>query len=148
MNEICAEDEEIKNKLISLLINEKEQSTEDDYYNDESSSESGEDYNCNPKYINVITKREDKEFLLDMIEKIEDPLAKKEYLERLKSLIIQEEKMPKIIEPFSISKLLDKYPNINNMKKETTKDLQTEINNLKSQVKQLQKEIIELKTKI
>ena len=55
--------------------------------------------------------------------------------------------MPKIIEPFSISKLIDKYPNINIMKKETTKDLQSEINNLKIQVKQLQQEIIELKLK-
>ena len=34
INEICAEEEEIKNKLIALLINDKEQGTEDDYYND------------------------------------------------------------------------------------------------------------------
>ena len=104
---------------MNLLINEKEQSSEDDYYNDISTSESEEDCNCsnNPKYINVITKKEDKEFLLDIVEKIDDPKTKKEYLERLKDLILQEDKMSKIIEPFSISKLIDKYPNMNNIRK-------------------------------
>ena len=149
INEICAEEDEIKNKLITLLINEKEQNTEDDYYNDLSSSEEQEDCNCSKvsKYINVITKKEDKEFLLDIVEKIDDPKTKNEFLERLKYIILQEDKMPKIIEPFSISKLIDKCPNMNNIRKETTKDLQIEINNLKTQVKQLQNEILELKTK-
>ena len=61
INEICAEEEEIKNKLIALLINDKEQSTEDDYYNDLTSSEEQEQENCSfpnsSKYINVITTK-------------------------------------------------------------------------------------------
>ena len=49
--------------------------------------------------------------------------------------------MAKIIEPFSFAKLIDKYPTMNNIRKETTKDLQAEINNLKTQVKQLQQKL-------
>ena len=150
INEIFSDNSELKEKILAIMINEEEVeyiSNGSEDYNDDKEISSDE-CNCkDKKYINVITTKEDKEFLLDLIEKIDNIETRKTYLEKLKGIILAEEKIPKITEPFSISRLLDKYPIEGIIKKDTTHSLQKEINELKQQVKVLQKEILELYTK-
>ncbi|ESQ30878.1 hypothetical protein EUTSA_v10012061mg [Eutrema salsugineum] len=87
INEIFQDQPDIQEKLTKLLISESEisEETDSDYLINEienssdSSSESQElsDNLCNCKTINVITKETDKQFLLDIIDKIDDPEIKK-----------------------------------------------------------------------
>ena len=54
------------------------------------SSENSQNYSdeiCNCRTINVITKDIDKKNLIDIIDKIDDPKTKKEYLLKLKDLV-------------------------------------------------------------
>ena len=92
-----------------------------------------------------------KEFLIDLIGKISDSDAKRDYLERLKGILLEEDKPPKFSPEArtstSINHAFDKYPISNPYQQVTTKQLQTEVNDLKTQVRFLKTEISDLKTK-
>jgi len=97
INEIFAEDSQMKAKLLSILIqhNSDNSEAEDNYYYSESTDS---EYASSPlPVVNVITTtKSQKEFLLDLIGQIPDGNLKKEYLEKLKQLILEEEdKTPK-----------------------------------------------------
>ena len=90
INELFAEDAQMKSKLLAVLIQEPlDQSEEDnEYYSDSTESE----YESSPlPVISVITNKSRKEFLLDLIGQIPNGDLKKEYLEKLKTLILEEE---------------------------------------------------------
>jgi len=136
-----------RKKLLSLLIQDKSEE-EDDYYS-ESSMES--EYESSPiPTLNVLTNKSQKEFLLDLIGQIPDENMKREYLEKLKTLILEEEdKGPRfsLSSPSSsLSNIYNQFPIPNPFQQVTTKDLQTEIDELKIQVRYLKIEIMSFKT--
>jgi len=139
----------MKAKLLAVLIQEpKDQSEEDnDYYSDSTESE----YDSSPlPVINVITNKSQKEFLLDLIGQIPNGDLKKEYLEKLKTLILEEEdkssKFSLIASTSSLTNIYKQFPIPNPVQQITTKDLQTEINQLKTEIKHLKAEVLNLKT--
>jgi len=86
------------------------------------------------KTFNVITDRNQKEFLIDLIGKISDEVTKKEYLSRHKDLILGGEKkvMKLDIETPNLTKPFQKYPIPSPFHQLTTKDIQIEVNELKA----------------
>ena len=97
----------MKAKLLSILIQEHTDEDENDYYSESTDSE----YESSPlPVINVITNKSQKEFLLDLIGQIPDGDLKKEYLKKLKQLILEEEdKTPKFTLNPSTSSLTNIY---------------------------------------
>ena len=97
----------------------------------------------------MLINKSQKEFLLDLISQIPDGNLKKEYLERLKTLILEEEdKRPKfsLEGPSStLTNIYKHFPIPNPFQQVTTKELQAEINELKTQVRYLKAEVINLK---
>ena len=66
-----------------LAKNSSDIDSEDDYY--QSTKEEGLDDDSSPiKTLNVITNRNQKEFLINLIGKISDEETKKEYMSKLK----------------------------------------------------------------
>ncbi|ESQ33307.1 hypothetical protein EUTSA_v10005523mg, partial [Eutrema salsugineum] len=130
INEIFQDQPDIQEKLSKLLLSESESSEDSDNEysineignSSDSSSESQElsDNLCNCKIINVITKEDDKQFLLEIIDKIDDPNTKREYLIKLKDMI-NRENTRESPQPFI-----------------STGELQNEIKQIKSQIKHLQ----------
>ena len=123
---------------------------EEEYYLE--SSEHSE-YESSPILsLNAITSKPQKEFLLDLIGQIPDIDTKREYLEKLKGIILEEEEKPLKFElgpstSSSLTQIFDCYPITNPYQQVTTKQLQTEINDLKTQVCFLKTEVSSLKTK-
>ncbi|KAI5652975.1 hypothetical protein M9H77_30162 [Catharanthus roseus] len=80
------------------------------------------------------TAKDQKELIFDIIQDL-PPEAQKKQLEKLKALILREESSSaRFVEPFSISKMFDRYPHMNpQIRQHSTKELQTEINSLKAQ---------------
>jgi len=155
INELFAEDSQLKSKLLTLLIQENsDQSDEENngyYSNSESQNEKEFDYESSPlPTLNVITNKSQKEFLLDLIGQIPDGNLKKEYLEKLKAIIIEEEdKTPKFTlnaSSSSLTNIYKQFPNPNPFQQITTKDLQREINQLKTEIKYLKTKVLNLKT--
>ena len=104
------------------------------------SSENSQNYSdeiCNCRTINVITKDIDKKNLIDIIDKIDDPKTKKEYLLKLKDLV-QRENQLSTPQPFSLNKIIKKYPSPTLFKQVTTGELQGKVKSLKMQIKELQ----------
>ena len=99
--------------------------------------------------LNVLTNKSQKEFLLDLIRQIPDGNMNREYLEKLKTLILEEEdKGPKFSlnnPSSSLSNIYTQFSIPNPFQQITTKDLQTEINELKTQDKYLKTEVMHLK---
>ena len=86
----------MKAKLLSILIQDATDKweAENDYYSKSTDSE----YESSPlPVVNVITTtKSQKEFLLDLIGQIPEGDLKKEYLDKLKELILgEEDKTPK-----------------------------------------------------
>ena len=148
INELFAEDSQMKAKLLSVLTQESTDKSEEenDYYSESTDSK----YELSPfPVVNVITTtKSQKEFLLDLIGQIRDGDLKKEYLEKLKQLILEEEdKTPKFSLNASTSSLTNLYKQFtipNSFQQITTKDLQYEINQLKTEVKYLKNEVLSL----
>lgn len=140
INKIC------KKKFTKLLISETETSSDNESIysineiedSNDSSSESQEysDNLCMCKQINFITKN-DKQILLEIIDKIEDPEIKKEYLLKLKEIVTKEEKFTNP-ETYNLNRILEKYPTQSLFKQITTRELQTEIKQVKTQIRELQ----------
>ncbi|KAI5676701.1 hypothetical protein M9H77_07651 [Catharanthus roseus] len=124
-----------------------------DDFQDFSSTDDGNissPYAC--KVINMIrhdnTVKDQKELIFDIIQDL-PPEAHKKQLEKLKALILREESSSvRLIEPFSISKMFDQYPNLNPpIRQHSTTELQTEIRSLKAQVKELKERVFSVETK-
>ena len=153
INELFSEDPELKQKLLSLLIRDIPHSDyeEEDYYEE---SEDDSEYESSPlKTINVITSKSQKEFLIELIGQIQDADTKREYLQRLKELILEEDKPSRLdfdlnaASSSSFQQIFNDYPIPNPYQQVTTKQLQQELNELKAHVKILKNDIIILKTK-
>ena len=146
INELFFGEPELQKKLHALLIQDKSEE-EVEYY-----SESSEDseYESSPiPTLNVLTNKSQKEFLLDLIGQIPDGNLKREYLEKLKSIILEEEdRVPRFSlegPSSSLTNIYKQFPIPNPFQEVTTKELQTEINELKTQVRYLKAEVINLK---
>ena len=88
INKLFYGEPELQKKLLDLLTKDGSKS-ENDYY-----VESSEDskYESSPILsLNVITNKTQKGFLLDLIGQIPDVDTKKDYLEKLKGIILEEE---------------------------------------------------------
>ena len=146
INEIFQGQPEMQERFTKLLISEAETSSDNESIysinevenSSDSSSESQEfsDDLCACKQINVITKN-DKQILLEIIDKIEDPEIKKEYLLKLKEIVTKEEKFTNP-ETYNLNRILEKYPTQSLFKQITTGELQTEIKQVKTQIRELQ----------
>ena len=139
INELFSAELELRNKIQALLINNQSEEEADDYYSDSTESES----ESSPiPTINVITNKSQKKFLLDLIGQIPNGELKKEYLEKLKTLILEEEdKTPNFTlnaSPSSLPNIYKQFPIPNPFQQITTKELQQEINQLKTEIKYLQ----------
>jgi hypothetical protein len=86
------------------------------------------------KYINVISSKKpnEKELLLELIERIDDPQLKRRYLSQLRELITEENHQNLATHTTDIAKIYSKHAPANILKGVTTKDLHTEISSLKS----------------
>jgi hypothetical protein len=112
-------------------------------------SESGPDisFGCNDsccKTIGVMTKEEEQEdVLLDLISKIENSELKRQYFEKLRKLLTKREVNKSKSLEISLSNTLKRF----DKPKEqiTIKDLQLEVNQIKSEIKLLKEENQELK---
>jgi len=123
INELFSGDPEFKQKLHALLIRSQSDEEHDNYY---SESQSESEYESSPiPIINVITNKSQKEFLLDLISQIPDGDMKKQYLEKLKNLILEEEdKTPKftlIASSSSLTNIYKQFPIPNPFQQITTK---------------------------
>lgn len=98
INKNFHDQQDIKEKLGKSLLSETENSKELssepslDIIEDQSESSSDDSQNCsddtfNCKTINVITKDIDKHFLIEIIDKIDNPETKKEYLLKSKDIV-------------------------------------------------------------
>ena len=140
----------MKAKLLSILIQHRSDNSEEenDYYSESTDSE----YESSPlPVVNIITTtKSQKEFLLDLIGQIPDGNLKKEYLEKLKQIILEEDdKMPKFSlngSSSSLTTIYKQFPIPNPFQQITTKDLQREINQIKNEVEYLKDEVLNLKT--
>jgi len=112
-------------------------------------SKSGPDINfgCNDtccKTISVMTKEEEQEeLLLDLISKIENPELKRQYLEKLRKLITKREVNKFKSLEISLSNTLKRFDRLK--EQITIKDLQLEVNRIKSDIRILKEENQELK---
>jgi len=144
INELFSGDPDIHKKRLVVLTNETD--NKDGYY---SKSSNDSEYETSLMLsLNVLSSKPQKEFLIDLIEQITDPETKREYLEKLKGIILKEEdKSPKFnFQTFaSLSQIYNRYLISNPYQQVTTKQLQTEVNDLKSQVRILKSEVLELK---
>ena len=150
INELFADDSQMQSKLLALLLsNNSDKSDNDvDYY---SNSQDESEYESSPlPTINMITNKNQKKFLLDLIGQISDGDVKKEYLQKLKILILEEEdKTPKFTlntPSSSLTNIYKQFPIPNPFQQITTKELQQEINQIKGEIKYLKNEVINLKT--
>ncbi|KAI5677859.1 hypothetical protein M9H77_08809 [Catharanthus roseus] len=149
-------DKELKEKLsISLVQDDSDVDSHPADFQDSSSTDDGNlSSPCACKVINMIrhssntTVKDQKELIFDIIQDL-PPDAQKKQLEKLKALILREESSSaRLVEPFSISKMFDRYPHMNpQIRQHSTKELQTEINSLKAQVKELKERVFSIETK-
>ena len=134
INELFFGEPKLQKKFLALLTKDASGS-EEEYYSD---SNEDSEYEFSPILsLNVVTNKSHKEFLLDLIGQILDIDIKREYLEKLKGIILEEEdKSFKFnLETPSISQIFDRYPIQNPYKQITTEDLQAEVNELRGQVR-------------
>ena len=101
-------------------------------------------YNCcKNKSVNVISQQE--ELLLTLIDKVEDPVVKAQYLSKFQSTLVKETKetKPKRLEPpVNLEKIFNRFAKT---KKEIiVNDLQHEIKETKYEIKTLKEEIKKL----
>ena len=87
--------------------------------------------------------------MIDLIGKISNLETKKDYLENLKGLILEEENNSFHInlEISTFSKISEGYPIPNPYQQVTAKELKIEVNELKTQVHLIKNEVFNLKTK-
>ena len=117
----------MESKLLSLLIQENSDNSDNnnDFYSD--SQEESECESSPLPTINVITNKNRKEFLLDLMGQTPDGNLKREYLEKLKTLILEEEdKTPKFTlnaPSSSLTNIYKQFPIPNPFQQIITKEL-------------------------
>ena len=140
-NEICAEHLDIQDKLIALFelkdtADQSENSSSSSDYEDNTINELASDSSEYPsgnessrlcyKCINIITtNNSDKEFLLDLIEQIQDTTLRKEYLQKVEGILIKEDSL----EPphkVNINKIFETREILNILKAVNIQDLKNE----------------------
>ena len=95
---------------------------------------------CRNKTINVLSSQE--ELLIDLIEQIEDPVIKAQYLSKFHKSLVKETKEPEPRTPEPKVNLEKIYNRFTNTRKEVTvNDLQHEIKETKSEVRTLKQEL-------
>ncbi|KAI5657750.1 hypothetical protein M9H77_26543 [Catharanthus roseus] len=116
----------------------KDDSDVDSHPEDFQDSSSTDDVINMIRHSSNTTVKDQKELIFDIIQDL-PPEAQKKQLEKLKTLILREESSSaRLVEPFSISKMFERYPHMNpQIRQHSTKELQTEINSLKAQDKEL-----------
>ncbi|KAI5663844.1 hypothetical protein M9H77_23167 [Catharanthus roseus] len=149
-------EKDLKEKLhISLIQDDFSSDPQtDDYQHFSSTDDDNISSPCACKVINMIkhssdnTAKDQKELIFDIIQDL-PPEAQKRQLEKLRTLILREESSSaRLIEPFSISKMFDRYPNLNPpIRQHSTTELHTEIRSLKAQVKELKERVFSVETK-
>ena len=94
LNKICAEHSDIQNKLITLFeFKDMPEQSSSFYISNKGVKDSSNDLPDN-KCINVITtNNNENEFLLELIEQIQDKELKTEYLQKLKGILIKEDSL-------------------------------------------------------
>ncbi|KAI5330981.1 hypothetical protein L3X38_021107 [Prunus dulcis] len=147
--------EEDKNKLIQVLeLRNSEMSdveslvsssaSDSDQSSESQSSSPNVQFGCTDKccnrlnFVSVLTKQEEQEELLvDIIGKVQNPELKSEYLKKLKKILSRDSQSSPspTPQPISINTTLEKF----NRRKDVT------LHDLHSEVKQVKKEIVELK---
>ncbi|KAI5327771.1 hypothetical protein L3X38_027167 [Prunus dulcis] len=152
INQITEED---KNKLIQVLeLRDSEMSdveslissseSEFSQSSDSQPSSPRVQFGCTDKCCNrlnsvlVLTKQEEQEeLLIDLIGRVQNPELKSEYLKKLKKVLSQDSQssLSSTPQPISINTTLEKF----NRRKDVT------LHDLQSEVKQVKKEIVELK---
>ncbi|KAK9668727.1 hypothetical protein RND81_13G081900 [Saponaria officinalis] len=155
INELFQDNPEMCQKLSKLFLksssSEEESNDEINIIQESSDDESYDSASSSPiLMVNVISDKDDKTFLFDLIDKVDDPDIKRDALLRLKSLVIQEQTLSTTVppnEPFSISKLFNNYP-ANTIKGKSLKlsssplkQLQQELYSLKAQVNDLHNQL-------
>lgn len=90
----------------------------------------------------MIRSNHQKEFLFDLIQELPSE-AQKIHMTKLRELILKEEEQEttKVVEPFSISNLLNNYPINSSIRQNKNNELYKEINNLKLQIKKLKNDL-------
>lgn len=128
-------DEEIIHKIEMLMIqssysysSEKEMSDDNQIDEIKTSSENE---------INVLTKNQ--EFLLEAVNKIDDPLLRKEYLERLKNTFEKIDRKIETHKAYSFQNIIGKFKK-QEKRKLTLEDLTKEIQQIKIEVKELKEQ--------
>ncbi|KAI5663556.1 hypothetical protein M9H77_22879 [Catharanthus roseus] len=149
-------DKELKEKLTISLVQDDSsfEHQPDDFQEFSRADDDNISSPCACKVINMIkhssdnTVKDQKELIFDIIQDL-PPEAQKRQLEKLRTLILGEESSSaRLIEPFSISKMFDRYPNLNPpIRQHNTTELQTEIRSLKAQVKELKECVFSVETK-
>lgn len=156
INEIFSDNPDLQNKLLNLFQLSQNSSSESEdneinqlcYDSDNSTSSDNSSVQFCTQNICVLSNSDkEKELILDIVDKINDPLIKEQYLKRLRDIVLkkpilsnnrtEEENLNQIL------KMASKSP----ITPITTKELQTEINHIKSQIKQIQDSILDLHTK-
>jgi len=88
--------------------------------------------------INVITNENQKKLLFELIGQIFNVDTKREYLKKLKDLVLFEKEESKSLKfnyvDTSVSKIINKYPRPNPFYQITTKEIQVDISELKCQI--------------
>ncbi|MED6214792.1 hypothetical protein PIB30_106772, partial [Stylosanthes scabra] len=128
-------EEQINNLLIESSDDDSNQESPDDINNIQD-DDIGSSSDSNEKEINVLTK--DQDLLFEAIEAIGDPEQKKDFLFKLKRSLQKEKKSKNLV----ISNEYDVKPIFKKLEKQvirpvTIQDLQTEINNLKKEIKDI-----------
>ena len=93
--------------------------------------------------MNVLTKQE--ELLLTLIDRVEDPLIKAQYLSKFRSALVKETKETKSKHPEPTVNLEKIFNRFSKVKKEVTvNDLQHEIKETKAKIRTLKEEVKKL----
>ena len=90
---------------------------------------------CHCNSINMITK--EKEFLIDMAEKIPDPEVRKEYLLKLKDLVTEKIVITQLYKFSDIKKRFKEGSTSKQKHESSIQDLQEEINNIKIEISEI-----------
>ncbi|OWM79558.1 hypothetical protein CDL15_Pgr022970 [Punica granatum] len=97
-------DEETKNQVCNLLIESSDSDTKSSSTSEEGLQMDELDWSSDEKSINVLTK--DQEFLLEIADQIQNPLLRKQYLEKLKQGTLEgETKTPN----YNLSEILKRH---------------------------------------
>ncbi|PKI55918.1 hypothetical protein CRG98_023703 [Punica granatum] len=120
-------DDDIKDQVCNLLIESSDSDTDYSSASEESLQADELDWSSDEKSINVLTR--DHEFLLEIADQIQNPLLRKQYLEKLQQGTLEGEiKTPN----YNLSEILKRHDQKRTHK--TSFDVHKELDNLRSEI--------------